>query len=258
LRLLLELFRFREEPERLLELLDRFVEPRFAVEPRFVVDPRFVVELRFVVDPRFAVERFAVVRLAVDRFAVERFAVERFAVERFAVERFAVDRFAVERFAVDRFFALDPRFAEPAFDRERLPPARRRGAFPSSSPPSSLSPLSPPISFFAAPTAAGMATPSAAPATTFAGVDIPSSSELAMVHLLVHFASLNASMNLGTILSRRMSGPCCARYRPADSAASSAIGISTSAAASQLLDAAEARIEDAPERPPPFDPEPRS
>src|SRR5439155_13939228 len=72
------------------------------------------------------------------------------------------------------------------------------------------------------------------------------------VHLL-YFASLNASMNFGTTRSRITSGPCSARYLPADSAASSAIGTSTSAAASQLLAAAEERIEDAPERREPFE-----
>jgi hypothetical protein len=95
---------------------------------------------------------------AVRFFAVERLAVPRFAVVRFAVPRFAVLRFAVERFAVERL---------------RVPDERRE-------PPSS----SLPISFVAAPTAAGMATPSAAPTTTFFDVDIPSSS-LGMGHSFV-------------------------------------------------------------------------
>ena len=53
--------------------------------------------------------------------------------------------------------------------RERVfwPPCRDVSSFPSSSEES-------PISFFATPTAAGTATPTAAPATTFFVVDIPS------------------------------------------------------------------------------------
>jgi hypothetical protein len=50
----------------------------------------------------------------------------------------------------------------------RRPPVR--------APPSSPSSESPPISFFATPTAAGTATPIAAPATTFCGVESPVSS----------------------------------------------------------------------------------
>src|SRR5262252_8099143 len=50
-------------------------------------------------------------------------------------------------------------------------------------------------------------------------------------------------MNFGTIQSRTTSGPCEARYFPAASAASSAIGRSASAAASQLVAAADARID---------------
>jgi hypothetical protein len=121
---------------------------------------------------RFAVLRFAVLRFAVERFAVDRF----FADERFAVPRLAVVRLALPRFAVVRFALL--RFAVPRFAVERLRvPDARRCPSPSSS--SSL-----PISFVAAPTAAGMATPSAAPTTTFLDVDIPSSS-LAMGHSFV-------------------------------------------------------------------------
>jgi hypothetical protein len=143
--------------------LRRLAVERFAVE-RFA-GARLAVE-------RFAVERFAGARLAVDRFAVEllaveRFAVERFAVERFAVERFAVERFAVERLAVERFadvrFAVDPRLAAVRLRGVVDPPS----CFPS---PSSL-----PRTFFATPTAAGIATPAiAAPAATFCVVDIPS------------------------------------------------------------------------------------
>src|SRR3954454_12602138 len=64
-----------------------------------------------------------------------------------------------------------------------------------------------------------------------------------MVASVRQFASLNASMNFGTILSRTISGPCVARYLPAASAASSAIGISASAAGSQLVAAADARMD---------------
>jgi hypothetical protein len=112
--------------------------------------------------------------------------------------------------------------------------------------PSSSSPL-PPSSFFATAAAAGTASPIAVPATTFFGVDMPSwsscASSLAMVTSVRHFDSLNASMNFGTIRSRTISGPCVARYFPAASAASSAIGTSASAAASQLVAAADARID---------------
>jgi hypothetical protein len=103
---------------------------------------------------------------------------------------------------------------------------------PSSSPSSEL------ISFFATPTAAGIATPSAVPATTFCLVDRPSSSSA--MSLLRYLASSNASMNFGMSRSRKISGPCVATYLPADSAASSAMGRSTSDAASQLVAAAEA------------------
>src|SRR5690349_23350321 len=50
-------------------------------------------------------------------------------------------------------------------------------------------------------------------------------------------------MNFGTIRSRTISGPCVARYFPAASAASSAIGRSASEAASQLVAAADARMD---------------
>jgi len=121
---------------------------------------------------------------------------------------------------------------------------------PSSS--SSPSPSPPPSSFFATAAAAGTASPIAVPATTFFGVERPSdscsssgacSSSLAKVASVCHFASLNASMNFGTIRSRTISGACDATYFPAASAASSAIGRSASAAASQLVAAAEARID---------------
>jgi hypothetical protein len=74
---------------------------------------------------------------------------------------------------------LDDEVERPRLELERPPVARRRVGRSSCScaPSSSESPSSPfPISFFATPTAAGIATPSAAPAATFAGVDMPSSS----------------------------------------------------------------------------------
>jgi len=69
---------------------------------------------------------------------------------------------------------LDERALRPLddFDRAPLPPLS-----PSSPSSSEL------INFFATPTAAGIATPSAVPATTFCAVDSPSSSSFAMVHL---------------------------------------------------------------------------
>jgi hypothetical protein len=128
------------------------------------------------------------------------------------------------------------------------------------SPSSAPSPSSPlPRSFFATTAAAGTARPSAVPATTFVGMDIPcssrSSSSFDMVASLGapavelgdlarrYFASLNPSMNFGTIRFRRNSGPFAARYLPAASAASSAIGRSAFAAAPQLVAAADARID---------------
>ncbi|HZU20836.1 MAG TPA: hypothetical protein VE982_06430 [Gaiellaceae bacterium] len=160
---------------------------------------------------------------------------------------FVLDFFVLDFFARDDLFALD--FFRELADLRRAEVERRRGSAAdcSSSPDDSSSE---PISFFATPTAAGIATPSAVPATTFCAVDRPSSSSFDMVTsraptsrgALRHFASLNASMNFGTIRSRRISGPCVATYLPAASAASSAIGSSTSAAASQLVAAADARM----------------
>src|SRR2546423_1673293 len=51
-------------------------------------------------------------------------------------------------------------------------------------------------------------------------------------------------MTGGTIRSRTTSGPCCARYLPAASAASSATGMTMSEAASHALETAEERTED--------------
>jgi len=122
-------------------------------------------------------------------------------------------------------------------------------------PPCSSEPSSSfPSSFFATPTAAGMATPIAAPAATFFGVDNPCPSVWSSSGGIGYAASLNASMNFGMMRSRTISGPWVARYFPAASAASSAIGMSASAAASQLVAAAEARMPDELplfERPPP-------
>jgi hypothetical protein len=118
-----------------------------------------------------------------------------------AAPRFNVDRVLDDaRFFADdaRLFVAVPRlelarrFAPPRFDvvpRFVLalrvfvrPPEERRLALRPFSPPSSSFSESPPISFFATVTAAGTATPIAAPATTFLG-ESPSSS-LAMHHLL--------------------------------------------------------------------------
>jgi len=141
-------------------------------------------------------------------------------------------------FTFDFAFAFDderPVGLRPVVDR----PLRRSSSSPSSS--------FEPISFFATPTAAGIATPSAVPATTFCLVDSIWSSSFAMSPptrlpeaTRCYAASLNASMNFGMMRSRRISGPCVATYFPAASAASSAIGSRTSDAASQLVAAAEA------------------
>jgi hypothetical protein len=95
--------------------------------------------------------------------------------------------------------------------------------------PSSCSSSSFPMSFFATPTAAGTATPRAAPAMTFLPVDIPSLSSFSfsfslsfsfsfsiwtsIASLSVSYprASLNDSMKRGTIRSRMISGPFSAR-----------------------------------------------
>jgi hypothetical protein len=124
---------------------------------------------------------------------------------------------------------------------------------PDSDSDSSSESSSEPISFFATPTAAGIATPRAVPATTFWVVESPSSSSVDIFtsrapRRAVYFASLNASMNFGTIRSRTISGPCVARYFPAASAASSASGRRTSDAASQPVAAADARMPFEPER----------
>jgi len=101
----------------------------------------------------------------------------------------------------------------------RRPPPRELDPDPSeplSPPPSpSSDSSSEPISFLATPTAAGIATPSAVPATTFCVVERPSSSSFDMITSRTpspqrrtrYLASLNASMNFGTIRSRRISGP---------------------------------------------------
>jgi hypothetical protein len=163
-------------------------------------------------------------------------------------------------------FDFDFDFEPEAFDFEldvfrRAPPPPRepdREPCDSADPPSpsSDSSSSEPISFLATPTAAGIATPSAVPATTFCVVESPSSSSFDMVtfphafHSAAHcyLASLNASMNFGTIRSLTTSGACVARYFPAASAASSAIGSSTSDAAFQLVAAADVRSDDESDR----------
>jgi hypothetical protein len=107
-----------------------------------------------------------------------------------------------------------------------------------------------PISFFATLTAAGTATPNAAPATTFFVVDIPSSSGSISYtsHVVVRVvhqsprASLNDAMKRGMIRSRTISGAFCATNFPAALAASSAAGRSASRAASQPPAASEPNI----------------
>jgi len=94
-------------------------------------------------------------------------------------------------FAFDLDFDLDLAFADdfvraPLFldvDALRRDPPREPepAAAPSSSDSPSPSSSSEPISFFATPTAAGIATPSAVPATTFCVVERPSSSSFDML-----------------------------------------------------------------------------
>jgi hypothetical protein len=104
--------------------------------------------------------------------------------------------------------------------------------------PSSPVSSSEPRSFLPTPTAAAVASPTAAPATTFFGVDISSRSEPSSSAIgQSPFASLKDVMNRGTILSRTISGPFFATHVPAAPAASSASGMTASRAASQPPDA---------------------
>jgi hypothetical protein len=94
-------------------------------------------------------------------------------------------------------------------DRERVDEPLELPPWPPLLSSSSLS------NFFPTPTAAAVASPTAAPVTTFFGVDMPSSPPLVsrspIVSLLSaelgQLASLNDSMNLGTISSLSTSGP---------------------------------------------------
>jgi hypothetical protein len=111
-----------------------------------------------------------------------------------------------------------------------LEPLRRDDCCEPPEPPSSPESSSDPRSFFPTPTAAAVASPTAAPVATFFGVDIPSvSSAIGQSP----FASLKDVMNRGTILSRTISGPFFASHVPAAPAASSASGMTASRAASQ-------------------------
>jgi hypothetical protein len=246
--------RFRELVLRDAELLfrleadfffadDRDLPVDFDDEALFALD--FVFELVFVFD----FDLVLAFEPAVDDFVFDR------------VFAFDVD-FALAfdfDFALDFDFDFDFDFAPDVFAREadvfRAPVFRElplRRVVRRSDPPSSSVSSSEPISFFATPTAAGIATPSAVPATTFCVVERPSSSSFDMLTSRApalglrarYLASLNASMNLGMIRSRRTSGPCCAAYLPAASAASSASGSSTSDAASQPVEAADERSPD--------------
>jgi hypothetical protein len=272
-------FRFVDEALRFVDEALRFVDEafRFVAALRFVdAVLRFVDAVLRLVDAALRLVD-AVLRFAPDAVFFARDPADlvfRFAaadVLRFAddVLRFADDvlRFAddVDRLAADAvfFFAREDadfvfRRADDAvfFARDPVFFAREDADFVLRdaedcrdddvlflSPSSESSSL---MSFLATPTAAGIATPRAVPAAIFAGVESPCcSSSSAIQNLLCvargYAASLNASMNAGTILSRTTSGPCVARYFPAASAASSAIGRSASAAASQLVAAADAR-----------------
>jgi hypothetical protein len=92
--------------------------------------------------------------------------------------------------------------AREAVERARDETRRRVG---SAAPDSSCAPASSeasssespfPISFFATPTAAGIATPIAAPAATFFGVDIPSS--CSSIELLSSSSAIQASVSCET------------------------------------------------------------
>jgi hypothetical protein len=109
--------------------------------------------------------------------------------------------------------------------------------------PSSPESSSDPRSFLPTPTAAAVASPTAAPVTTFFGVDISSRSEPSSSAIAQSpFASLKDVMNRGTILSRTISGPFFAIHVPAAPAASSASGTTASRAASQPPDAIDVSI----------------
>jgi hypothetical protein len=245
---------FDREPEDALRVL-RFVAERDREDALFAL--LFVALLVF---PRAAEEVLLlfVFVLVFDLALVFDFAL---------LAVFDLDRLAVFDFDFDLVFVfafdLEPDVFEREVDFLRAEDVRELGARrdeppprpreePSSEPsPASSSSSSEPMSFFATPTAAGIATPSAVPATTFCAVDRPSSSSFDMLtscataaatRLPRYLASLNASMNFGTIRSRTISGPCVATYLPAAAAASSASGRSTSDAASQLVAAADARM----------------
>jgi hypothetical protein len=132
---------------------------------------------------------------------------------------------------------LEPRLREPVDDRRPCEACE----LPES--PSSPESSSDPRSFFPTPTAAAVASPTAAPVTTFFGVDISSRSEPSSSAIgQSPFASLKDVMNLGTIRSRTISGALFATHVPAAPAASSASGTTASRAASQPPDAIDVSI----------------
>jgi len=179
---------------------DLLVEPElfFAVDFAFDVDPEVL----------FA---FAVVLRGVDFFGAAFRALDVDRPDELRADELRADELRPDEPEPD---VLRPELRPDVEPEEPLrlllePPDERPLSFESSSPSSEL------ISFFATPTAAGIATPSAVPATTFWVVERPSSSLFAMVtsrgprlrRCAVYFASLNVSMNFGMIRSRSTSGP---------------------------------------------------
>jgi len=100
-----------------------------------------------------------------------------------AFARVLEERVFVERVFVERPFVVEAPFVEPVFVVARFVPVLRAIADFGRVPDALVLELRRCVegrsalesSFFAAPTAAGIATPNAAPATTFFDVDIPSS-----------------------------------------------------------------------------------
>jgi hypothetical protein len=198
-------FRFEDDPDVRFDAdfrfeddaLFRFVEATFRFEDdplfRFVAEPLFDAVLRFVELPlRDAVFRDAVFRDAVFRVDPERVVdLERdFEPEVFDLELDVFDERLEALFLRELVDLREPVDLRELDVFRRVPPRPLVLDLPpcdappdSPSPPSSdeSSSSSEPISFRATPTAAGIATPSAVPATTFCVVESPSSSSFDMV-----------------------------------------------------------------------------
>lgn len=165
---LAEVFVFREA----VVFVFRF---RLAVAA-FVLD--FVLDFDFVLDLDFDVAAFR--RVAEDFLAPDAALRDEDAELRF---RDAVFRFVADFLVEPELFLFRVDVERPALllrERDVRPAAERAEPSPASSSESL------PMSFFATPTAAGIATPSAVPAAIFCGVDSPccsSSSSVAILHL---------------------------------------------------------------------------